>query len=494
MTQTLEQRTSSVRENDYALIFERSQAGRRASVPPRIDGSLEGRLPTRYRRQTPLNLPEVSELDLVRHYTALAHRQFSVDGNFYPLGSCTMKYNPKVHEQLAPEFQNLHPYQDPSTLQGALELLYHLQRDLSAITGMDHTTLQPAAGAHGELAGLLMIRAYHVARGEGETRKVVLVPDGAHGTNPATASMVGYEVQEIASLENGEVDADALIAAMGPQVAAIMLTNPNTVGVFEREIVRIARAAHGHGIQLYYDGANANAIVGRARPGDMGFDVIHLNLHKTFTVPHGGGGPGTGPVGFKAHLAPYAPVPMVVRREDGRFDLEYDRPESIGRVRSFYGNFGNLVRAYTYIRSLGAEGLKDASTKAVLNANYLRVGMQRLGFKIRFERVNMHEFVAQPPEGLRTLDLAKAMLDYGIHPMTVYFPLHVREAMMVEPTETESLETLDHFLAVMGEILQKAQEPGYLEGAPYTTPVRRLDEVMAAKRPVLSYRKLNENR
>ncbi|HKI56899.1 MAG TPA: aminomethyl-transferring glycine dehydrogenase subunit GcvPB [Trueperaceae bacterium] len=476
------------RRGSFPSIYERSRPGRRAARPPRHDEpDLAALLGEDQLRDDAPRLPEVSELDLVRHFTQLAHRQFSIDGNVYPLGSCTMKYNPKVHEDAARLFQDLHPYQAPETAQGTLQLLFELQRDLGALTGMDAVSLQPAAGAHGELTGILMIRAYHEARGEGEQRKVVIVPDGAHGTNPATASMAGYSVVEVESDARGEVDLEAFRRALGPEVAAVMLTNPNTVGVFESRILEIAGLAHEAGAQLYYDGANLNAIVGRVRPGDMGFDVVHLNLHKTFTTPHGGGGPGTGPIGVKAHLADFLPVPLVVR-QDGGYGLSEDLPHSIGRMRSFYGNVGNLVRAYAYIRTLGLEGLRRVSGHAVLNANYLRVKMQRAGFRIPYQRLNMHEFVAQPPEGVHTLDVAKALLDYGMHPMTVYFPLTVKEAMMVEPTETESLETLDAYAEALGEVLERAAaEPGFLAGAPYDTPVRRLDEVRAARQPVLRF-------
>lgn len=481
--------TAGPHAHDFPLVFERSRPGRVAAHPPTVDDvDLADLLGETNLRATPPRLPEVSELDLVRHYTQLAHRQVSIDTHFYPLGSCTMKYNPKVHEEAARLFQDLHPYQAPETAQGALQLMFELQRDLGAITGMDAVSLQPAAGAHGELAGVLMIRAYHEANGEGRQRRLVIVPDGAHGTNPATAAMAGYDVLEVPTGADGEVDLAALRAALGPHVAAVMLTNPNTLGLFERRILDIAEAAHAHGAQLYYDGANLNAIVGRARPGDMGFDVVHLNLHKTFTTPHGGGGPGTGPVGVKAHLRAFLPVPLVVER-DGGYALDVDLPASIGRMRSFFGNFGNLVRAYAYIRALGLEGLRDVSGHAVLNANYLRMRLKEIGFDVPFDRINMHEFVAQPPHGLRTLDIAKALLDYGVHPMTVYFPLIVKEAMMVEPTETESLETLDAYAEVLAAILERAAaDPEYLHGAPYHTPVRRLDEVRAARRPVLRYR------
>ena len=474
---------------DFPVIFERSRPGRRGAQPPAPrQFDLEGALGADNMRSEAPRLPEVSELDLVRHYTQLAHRQFSIDANFYPLGSCTMKYNPKVNEEAARLFQDLHPYQAPETAQGALQLMYELQNDLGAITGMDAFSLQPAAGAHGELAGVLMIRAYHESRGEGEQRRVVIVPDSAHGTNPATAAMAGYEVREVRTAASGEVDLAAFEAAMGPDVAAVMLTNPNTLGLFERRITQLAAVAHAAGALLYYDGANLNAILGRVRPGDMGFDVVHLNLHKTFTTPHGGGGPGTGPVGVKAKLREFLPVPIVDKRGDEYVLLE-DLPQSIGRMRSHFGNFGNLVRAYTYIRALGRDGLRDVSGYAVLNANYLKERFKEIGFTIPFDRTCMHEFVAQPPAGLKTLDVAKALLDHGMHPMTVYFPLVVKEAMMVEPTETESLETLDAYIEALEAVLARAEEdPEYLKGAPYDTPVRRPDEVKAARQPVLRYR------
>ncbi|MEX2542610.1 MAG: aminomethyl-transferring glycine dehydrogenase subunit GcvPB [Trueperaceae bacterium] len=476
------------REPDFPLIFERSRPGRRAAVPPAAaDIDLAAALGDNQLRQDPPRLPEVSELDLVRHYTQLAHRQFSIDSHVYPLGSCTMKYNPKVHEEAVRDFQDLHPYQAQETVQGALELLFELQHDLATLTGMDAMSLQPAAGAHGELTGILIIRAYHRSRGEDERRRVVLVPDSAHGTNPATAAMAGYRVVEVPTGRDGQVDLDAFRSALSPSVAAVMLTNPNTLGIFERNILEISRLSHAAGAQLYYDGANLNAIVGRARPGDMGFDVVHLNLHKTFTTPHGGGGPGTGPVGVKGHLRGHLPVPLI-RRDGNGFAFDYDLPASIGRVRSFYGNFGNLVRAYAYIRSLGLEGLRAVSGMAVLNANYLQERMKQAGYRLPFDGRCMHEFVAQPPTGLRTLDLAKALLDEGVHPMTVYFPMVVKEAMMVEPTETESLETLDHYAELLGKVLESAREdPERLAQAPFSTPVRRLDEVTAARRPILRF-------
>ncbi|WP_027893159.1 aminomethyl-transferring glycine dehydrogenase subunit GcvPB [Calidithermus chliarophilus] len=470
---------------ESALIFEKSVPGRRGVLPPKApEVDLGALLGAENLRPEPPRLPEVDELTLVRHYTNLSRRQIGIDVTFYPLGSCTMKYNPKVHEAAVQLFADLHPYQDPSTAQGALRLMYELQRDLGEITGMDAVTLQPAAGAHGELTGIMVIRAYHASRGEAEQRRVVLVPDSAHGSNPATASMAGYQVKEIPSGPDGEVNLEALQAELGPHVAAIMLTNPNTLGLFERRILEIAKAAHAVGAQLYYDGANLNAVMGMARPGDMGFDVVHLNLHKTFTVPHGGGGPGSGPVGVKAHLAPFLPVPQVVRQGEG-YALEYDRPQSIGQVKSFFGNFGALVRSYAYIKMLGAEGIKKSAALSVLNANYLKELLKGEGFRIPYDRTCMHEFVAQPPEGIRTLDVAKGLLEMGYHPPTVYFPLIVKEALMVEPTETESKETLEAFARVMGEVIRKDKE--WLEGAPYTTPVRRLDEVQANRRPKLRW-------
>ncbi|WP_119279675.1 aminomethyl-transferring glycine dehydrogenase subunit GcvPB [Calidithermus roseus] len=470
---------------DSPLIFEHSRPGRRGVLPPRApEVDLAALLGAENLRSEPPKLPEVDELTLVRHYTNLSRRQIGIDVAFYPLGSCTMKYNPKVHEAAVQLFADLHPYQDPSTAQGALQVMYELQRDLGEITGMDAVTLQPAAGAHGELTGIMIIRAYHASRGEGEQRRVVLVPDSAHGSNPATASMAGYQVKEIPSGPDGEVNLEALRAELGPHVAAIMLTNPNTLGLFEERILEIARLTHQAGALLYYDGANLNAIMGMARPGDMGFDVVHLNLHKTFTVPHGGGGPGSGPVGVKARLAPFLPVPVVVKQGE-TYALDYDRPQSIGQVRSFFGNFGALLRAYAYIKMLGAEGIKKSAALAVLNANYLKELLKAEGFRVPYDRICMHEFVAQPPEGIKTLDVAKGLLEMGYHPPTVYFPLIVKEALMVEPTETESKETLEQFARAMGEVIRKDKE--WLEHAPYSTPVRRLDEVQANRKPKLRW-------
>ncbi|HHY32134.1 MAG TPA: aminomethyl-transferring glycine dehydrogenase subunit GcvPB [Firmicutes bacterium] len=478
------------------LIFERSEAGRKAySLPPcdvpRKD--VTELLPGWALRKTPPALPEVSEVDLVRHYTKLSQRNHGVDVGFYPLGSCTMKYNPKVNEDAAalPGFTNLHPYEPEDLVQGALELMYELGRYLCEIGGMDEITLQPAAGAHGELTGLMIIRAYHESRGDGAKRTKVIVPDSAHGTNPASAAFCGYKVVEVKSDARGGVDLDSLRAVMSDEVAALMLTNPNTLGLFDENIVEIANIVHEAGGLLYYDGANMNAIMGIARPGDMGFDVLHFNLHKTFSTPHGGGGPGSGPVAVKKALAPFLPVP-VVDKKDGRFVLDYDRPQSIGKVKAFYGNFNVMVKAYAYIRALGARGLREASENAVLNANYL---MRKLApyYHLPYDRHCKHEFVLSAAHqlacGVHTADIAKMLLDYGFHAPTVYFPLIVREAIMVEPTETESKGTLDAFAAAMVEIARLAEtNPEVLHSAPHKMVVGRLDDVTAARRPVLRWR------
>ncbi|UFJ43284.1 aminomethyl-transferring glycine dehydrogenase subunit GcvPB [Brevibacillus humidisoli] len=448
-------------------------------------------LPQHLLRETPAALPEVSELQLMRHYTELSNRNHGVDSGFYPLGSCTMKYNPKINEDIArlPGFASIHPYQPDETVQGALEMLYNLQQDLAEITGMDAVSLQPAAGAAGEFTGLMMIRAYHESRGEKRTK--VIVPNSAHGTNPASANVAGMETVTIPSDERGLVDIEALRAAVGPDTAGLMLTNPNTLGLFEEDIVEMARIVHEVGGLLYYDGANANAILGIARPGDMGFDVVHLNLHKTFTGPHGGGGPGAGPVGVKASLLPFLPAPIVAKDETGRFRLDYDRPQSIGRVKAYYGNFGILLRAYSYISTMGAEGLLQVSQNAVLNANYL---MRRLAeaYELPYDCVCKHEFVLsgvrQKKQGVRTLDIAKRLLDFGYHPPTIYFPLIVDECLMIEPTETETKETLDEFAEVMLQIARECeQSPEIVQEAPHTTVVKRLDEATAARKPVLRY-------
>ena len=475
---------------EQALLFELGSPGRRGSSLPEPDVPLkpgDELLPAQMRRQIPLVLPELSEGELVRHYTALSRRNHGVDSGFYPLGSCTMKYNPKLNEEIArlPGFASLHPCQPPESVQGALELLYFTESYLAEITGMERITFQPAAGAHGELTGMMLIHAYHESRND--QRKTVLIPDSAHGTNPASAVMAGYAIKEVPSDKRGLVDLKALRASLDTGVAALMLTNPNTLGLFEEDILEIAAAVHDVGGLLYYDGANLNAIMGHARPGDMGFDVVHLNLHKTFATPHGGGGPGSGPVGVKERLAPFLPVPLVERDEKGLYCWNDDLPQSIGKVHGFYGNFGVIVKAYTYMVMMGAAGLRQAAADAVLNANYL---MERLkqSYALPHDRRCMHEFVLsarnQKKKGVSAGDIAKALLDYGFHPPTVYFPLIVEEALMVEPTETESKETLDRFAEAMEEIARLAEEePARLTSAPHTTPVGRLDEVSAARNP-----------
>jgi glycine dehydrogenase subunit 2 len=483
---------------DGQTIFTKGAAGRRAFQCPALDVPAVGReelLPERLRRAQPARLPEVSEPELVRHYVGLSKRNFDLDSGFYPLGSCTMKHNPRLHERAAalPGHARLHPLQDPERAQGALELMWNLQGALAEISGLAQVSLQPSAGSHGELAGVLLTRAYHEDRGERRTK--VLTPDTAHGTNPATVTMAGLEVVKLATNEQGGVDIDDLRAKADEDVACLMLTNPNTLGLFDPNITEIAAIVHGVGATLYYDGANLNAVMGLSRPGDMGFDIVHFNLHKSFTQPHGGGGPGAGPIAVSERIAPYLPVPLVVRREDGSFDLEHERPKSIGRLRGFQGNYGCCVRAYAYICSLGADGLKDASEAAVLNANYLLARLQEHGIvedlPLAYGKLCMHEFVLSggPMKRrlkIKTLDLAKRLLDFGFHPPTVYFPLLVEEALMVEPTETETKETLDAFAAAIAAILREAeQDPGVAQGAPYSTPVRRLDEVAAAKQPLV---------
>jgi glycine dehydrogenase subunit 2 len=478
-------------------VYEKSVEGRRAFVPPALDvpeRPLDELLPARLRRSEGPRLPELSEPEIVRHYVRLSNRNFHLDEGFYPLGSCTMKHNPKLHERVAalPGFARLHPAQDPKRAQGALELMFRLQESLAEIAGLPHVSLQPSAGSHGELAGVLLTRAYHEDRGE--HRHKVLTPDTAHGTNPATVTMAGYEVVKVATAQDGGVDVDDLRAKATEDVACLMLTNPNTLGLFDRNISEIARIVHDVGATLYYDGANLNAIVGVTRPGDMGFDIVHFNLHKTFTQPHGGGGPGSGPIAVSDRIEPYLPRPQVVRANGG-FTLDTERPKSIGRLRGFQGNFGCFVRSYAYIRSLGADGLQEMSETAVLNANYLLAKLKARGvaeyLPLAYDRVCMHEFVlsgapAKREIGIKTLDIAKRLLDHGVHPPTVYFPLLVDEALLVEPTETETRETLDHFADVVANILDEAKhDPEIARNAPYTTPVRRLDEAGAAKRPII---------
>jgi glycine dehydrogenase subunit 2 len=491
-------------QREHAVtIFERSAPGRRAAALPPTDvpeQPLEELIPAGLLRQRPAELPEVSEPEIVRHYNRISRRNFDLDTGPYPLGSCTMKHNPRVNERVAalPGHARLHPAQDPKRAQGALELMWRLERALSELCGLPHVSLQPSAGSHGELAGLLLTRAYHEDRGEQRTR--VLTPDTSHGTNPATVTMAGYEVVKVATDERGGVDVDDLRSKADESVACLMLTNPNTLGVFDENIVEIARVVHGVGGTLYYDGANLNAIMGFSRPGDMGFDIVHVNLHKSFSQPHGGGGPGAGPIAVSERIEPYLPLPRIVRTEasngaEPRFDLDYEGPKSIGRLRGFQGNFGVFVRAYAYIRSLGADGLRDASETAVLNANYLlaRLRSGRAGkyLPLAFDRLCMHEFVlsgspAKRELGVRTLDVAKRLLDYGFHPPTIYFPLVIDEALMVEPTETETREGLDALADAFEEILAEAEaDPEILLQAPFTTPVRRLDEAQASRKPVL---------
>ena len=489
--------------DDELTIFERSRPGRRAFIAPQLDvpeRRLDELLPRQLRRSEPPRLPEVSEPEIVRHYNRLSKRNFDLDTGFYPLGSCTMKHNPKLHERLAalPGHAKLHPLQRPERAQGALELMWRLQHALGEIAGLPHVSLQPSAGSHGELAGVLLTRAYHEDRGDRRTK--VLTPDTAHGTNPATVTMAGYEVVKVGTDEHGNVDLSDLRAKADEDVACLMLTNPSTLGLFETNIEEISRIVHDVGATLYYDGANLNAIMGICRPGDMGFDIVHFNLHKSFTQPHGGGGPGAGPIAVSERIEPYLPRPQVVRREavngDGpSYDLDFDRPRSIGRLRGFQGNYGVFVRSYAYIRSLGAPGLRDVSEVAVLNANYLLARLRAAGvlkhLPVAYDRICMHEFVLSGAPmkrelQIRTLDLAKRLLDYGVHPPTVYFPLLVDEALLIEPTETETKETLDRFVEVVVALLgEAAEDPRVARGAPHDTPVRRLDEAGAARRPVL---------
>ncbi|WP_110955059.1 aminomethyl-transferring glycine dehydrogenase subunit GcvPB [Anaerosinus massiliensis] len=477
-----------------ALIFETSKTGRCAIDLPSCDvpeEAIDTLIPKEFLRAEPAPLPELSQLDLMRHYTALSGRNFGVDSGFYPLGSCTMKYNPKVNEDVCryAGFASLHPLQQPESVQGALKILYDMQQYLAEIAGMDAVTMQPVAGAHGELTGLKLICAYHRYRGQDRTK--VIVPDSAHGTNPASAAVCGLEIVEIKSCADGSIDVDALRAAVGSDTAALMLTNPSTLGLFETKISEIADIVHEAGGLLYYDGANANAIMGIVRPGDMGFDVVHFNLHKTFGTPHGGGGPGAGAVGVKKSLTPFLPVPMITW-DGSQYLLEEKRPLSIGKVHSFYGNFGVIVRAYAYILALGAEGLRQASLDAVMNANYCQQKLKG-AYDAPFERFCMHECILtskkQQQYGLHTLDLAKRLLDYGYHPPTIYFPLIVEEAMMIEPTDTESKETLDAFIDVMLKIAQEAEtNAAEIQSAPHTTVVGRLDETLAARKPVVRWR------
>jgi glycine dehydrogenase subunit 2 len=477
------------------LIFELSKPGRRGVRFPEPDVP-ETPLPEGLIRER-LDWPEVSEIDVIRHYTRLSQKNHAIDIGMYPLGSCTMKYNPKVNEVVArlPGFANIHPYQDPSTVQGALQLMCELQEMLGEISGFDEVALQPVAGAQGELTGCLVIRAWHLAHGDtGRTK--ILVPDSAHGTNPATAVMAGFQVVTIPSDARGNCDLDALRTAVGPDTAGLMITNPNTLGLWDEHIEEIVAAVHAAGGLVYNDGANFNAILGIARPGDLGIDVMHFNLHKTFSTPHGGGGPGSGPVGVRQDLAKFLPGPRVrrVTEEDGEERYELFQPEeTIGRLHAFHGNFGMFVRAYTYIRMHGAAGLRQVSEDAVLAANYIRASLRDLYDQPFGNRTCMHETVfsatRQKAHGVRALDIAKRILDFGIHPPTVYFPLVVPEALMIEPTETESIESLDHFIGVMRQIAQEAAEtPEVVQQAPHTTEYKRLDEVAANRTLNLRWR------
>lgn len=482
--------------NEYNdLVFEISRPGRKAYSIPKRDVptvNLEEKFSTTVLRGKPAELPEISEPQLMRHYTALSNKNFGVDNGFYPLGSCTMKYNPKVNEDTArySGFANIHPSQPASTLQGAFQLMHELQEDLKEITGMDALTLQPAAGAQGEWVGLMIIKAFHEQNGELAKRRKILVPDSAHGTNPASAVIAGFDVVEIPSNEDGTVNLDALKAEVGSDTAGLMLTNPNTLGLFEKDILEMADIVHDAGGLLYYDGANLNAIMGITTPGSMGFDIVHLNLHKSFSTPHGGGGPGSGPVGVKGFLEPYLPVPRVEKAGD-QFVINSEYPLSVGRIKGYFGNFGVNVRAYTYIRTMGARGLREVSKSAVLHANYLRKRLEPY-YDSPYSQVCKHEFVLsgnrQKKLGVRTLDIAKRLLDFGYYAPTIYFPLIVEECMMIEPTETESKETLDDFADTLIHIAKEVEEnPAIVTEAPHHTSVRRLDEVTAARKPIVRF-------
>jgi len=476
------------------LIFERGAAGRHGGSLPALDvpaADPKALFGDAYRDADP-RLPEVSEPEAFRHYVRLSQQNFAIDTNFYPLGSCTMKYNPKINEHVArlPGFARLHPYAPERMMQGALELMYRLEKGLAEVCGLDRVTLQPAAGAQGELTGLMMIHAWHQA--QGRSPKKVLVPETAHGTNPASCALNGLKAVAFPAGEDGIVHAEQLAEHVDDDVAAIMLTNPNTVGLFESELPQIAKMLHDAGALVYGDGANLNALMGKTRPGDLGIDVMQFNLHKTFTTPHGGGGPGCGPVGYKKTLAPFAPSPTVARREDGSYYLEHDHPQSVGRLRTFYGNFGMMVRAYTYLREMGAEGLKSATELAVLNANYLRVRLGEL-WHVAYDDVCMHEVIISDKHlkdtGITTMDVAKRLLDHGFHAPTVYFPLVVKGAMLIEPTETENKQDLDGFVEAMAQISAEAHEDAdFVHHAPHLTRLRRLDEAQAARKPVLRWR------
>ena len=481
-----------------SLIFEKGAPGRRTATMTAMDvpsEPIEDLLPANMVRKEAAPLPEVSEIEVVRHYTHLSQRNFGVDTGFYPLGSCTMKYNPKLNEDMAslPGFAHIHPLQPEETVQGAIQLMYELEQYLGEIAGMARVTLQPSAGAHGELTGLMLIKAFHQSQGQGH-RNIVLIPDNAHGTNPASATLADYKTVEIKTnpatggIEMGHLK--TILEAHGQEVAAIMMTNPNTLGLFDSNILEIAQLVHEAGGQLYYDGANANAVLGITRPGDMGFDVVHFNLHKTCSTPHGGGGPGAGPIGVKEHLVSFLPGPLPTKGEQGYY---WETPaHSIGKMRANKGNFGVLVRAYTYLRTYGPEGLLHVSQSAILNANYLRHKLEP-DYEIAFPLVCQHEFVAtaerqKEESGVTALDVAKRLLDFGMYAPTIYFPLIVHEAMMIEPTETETRETLDSFVSVMHQISEESRtNPDIVKTAPHTTPVGRLDQALAARKPNLRW-------
>lgn len=477
------------------LIFELSKPGKTGYRLPSLD--VEGKdlsdyIPQEFLTTEELDFPEVSEVDVIRHFTNTSMKNYGLDRGFYPLGSCTMKYNPKINEAVASleGFANVHPYQRDEDIQGTLEALYNVGDALSEVAGMDFMTLQPAAGAHGEITGVMLIKAYHEHNGQNQRNKII-VPDSAHGTNPATAAMAGYEIIEIKSKPNGMVDIDALKAAVGDDTAGLMLTNPNTLGIYDENIKDITETVHNAGGLVYYDGANMNAILGHSRPGDMGFDIVHYNVHKTFSTPHGGGGPGAGPVGVKSFLKPFLPKPIVEKNDDGSYYLDFDRPLSLGQMKAFVGHFTVLLKTYSYILTMGSDGLRAASTMAVLNANYLAQSLKN-EYNLPLDRLYKHEFVfagiKDDTHTITTLDVAKRILDKGFHAPTVYFPLIVPEALMIEPTESEPKDTLDEFIVAMKEIAQEAKEnPELLKSAPHNTPVRRPDETKAAKDLVLKY-------
>lgn len=477
-----------------SLIFEISKEGRKAYSLPECElcqGEISEIIPKEFLSSSDTKLPEVSEVDVIRHFTNLSNKNYGVDTGFYPLGSCTMKYNPKINEDMAAitGLSAIHPYQPVETIQGSLKLMHELDKMLAEISGMDRVTLQPAAGAHGELTGLMIIKAYHQSRGDLKRSKII-VPDSAHGTNPATAAVAGFEIIEIKSDDKGAVDIESLKSVLDDEVAGLMLTNPSTLGLFETNIKMIADLVHEAGGLLYYDGANMNAIMGITRPGDMGFDVMHFNLHKTFSTPHGGGGPGSGPVGVKQHLVKFLPVPVIEKKDD-KYVLDYERPDSIGKIKGFYGNYGIMVRAYSYILTMGSSGLREVSETAVLNANYMMNKLKE-HYYLPIDQVCKHEFVlgglGETSLEVSTLDIAKRLLDYGYHPPTIYFPLIVSEAIMVEPTETESLETIDGFIETMIKIAEEAKDnPSLLKNAPYNTPVRRIDEARAARQLIVKW-------